>query len=177
MRICLVITVFFLACILQACQINNTEGRGELLSDGYISFNADGTPIIAHDSLTAGDPSINLLWGTLKDSTIDFQGAGAVFYVVHCHDTGTYLLSARDSAFVHSSASVSVRDAATGYYTTYSTDSLHGGVLHLTRLDREAGRMGGTFEFTARKYNGGESDTISISKGVVFDFPIAVVRD
>jgi Family of unknown function (DUF6252) len=168
-----IISLFFLACILQACQINSTAGDGQLLSDGYISFMAGTTRIIAHDSITAGDPGVALLYGSYGDSTLTIAGGGAQLSITHCHDTGTYLLSISPDSAAYASGSLFVEVRR----ITYSTDSVHAGVMHLTRLDTVSGRIAGTFSFTAHQYNGSATDTIQIQNGTLFDFPVTVVKN
>jgi hypothetical protein len=153
------------------CATSTGNGQSELLSDGYISFFNGNASITFHDSLISVDPAYNELFGSFADSTLSItgglqSGTGATFTITHCLDTGVYVLSVSNNASEHSYLSADV-------YASYETDSLHGGEFHLTRFDTVTGRIAGTFEFTARRYNGNENDTAIISNGVVFDFPIA----
>ena len=91
----------------------------------------------------------------------------ANFLIANCLDTGTYVLSTSSLGVEHSYA----------YANGYATDSIHVGVFHLTHFDTVAGRIAGTFAFTGIKYKGNPSDTLRITNGVVFDFPITVLRD
>ena len=182
MRTYTIIPILVLACFFQACQNNSTAGEGALLSDGYISYLADGVPTIVHDSLGPGDPAWYYLYGSFHDSTLSFSatlsfsnGTHAQFTLVPLHDTGTYIFSnVSNGGAVRSSAEV--YDFAK--QADYTTDSLLNGEFHLTRFDTAHGRIAGTFEFTARRFNSSsESDTIRVENGVVFDFPISVIMN
>ena len=176
MRTYTFVPLFFLACMLQTCQpiISTGGGQSELLSDGYISFVADGIPTIVHDSLIAGDPSMNLLYGSFGDSTLSLASGRTDFTIVPCRDTGIYHFSTWPGDYQHSSAKVDDY-AKKG---SYVTDSSLEGEFHLTRLDTAHGRIAGTFQFTARRFNStSESDTIRVENGVVFDFPITVRKN
>jgi hypothetical protein len=144
--------------------------KGELQSDGYISFSASGTIVTIADSVLPGDPSIECLRGEYDrvDSILSIRGyshsASISLWITNCADTGMFALASDGLSLKQSSASVNA----------YQTDSLSHGNFHLTRLDTNAGRIRGTFEFTARKNGGTASDTLRITQGVVFDFPVHI---
>jgi hypothetical protein len=190
MRAYPIILLFFLACSFAACQNVNTGGQGGLLSDGYISWTTDGVPFIVHDSITAGDPGENLLYGIYQDSTLSFHATlpydptahfanppDAEFFISHCRDTGMYILSTPDTSNGRSFAQFY------GYpnHSNYLTDASLQGAFHLTRLDTVHSRIAGTFTFTAMKFpsisNLTAADSIKIENGVVFDFPVTVEKN
>lgn len=184
MKIYGIILFLLFACFLQACQYNSTAGEGGLLSDGYISWTTDGVPFIVHDSITAGDPGENLLYGNYEDSTLSFNAnlpydatshfanpPRAEFLLAHCRDTGIYVFSTNESDNEHSFAEVYDYPERSDFVTDSSLE----GELHLTRFDTVAGRIAGTFTFTAKRFNG--VDTVKIGNGVVFDFPITVIKN
>ncbi|HET6400085.1 MAG TPA: DUF6252 family protein [Candidatus Kapabacteria bacterium] len=163
MKLLSITAVLFIACFAQACRINSTEGQGSLLSDGYISYSINGVPFIAHDSLMAGDPSNFELSGFDLDSSLSISGKGIRFFVAHCFDTGTYLLT------VASYADVLFEDTV---WSVYWTDSIHTGLLHLTQFDLTKKSLAGTFTFLAQKDNGSTSDTVRVVNGTLYNFPL-----
>jgi len=158
--------------LLLSCNYNPDQFHGELRSNGFIRYFANGKNIFIPDSLKAGDPSVWLLNGYYyrHDSVLSLSGSNWTsndrinIQLTHCHDTGFFDLG----PIVGSFGQVSVNGS-------WSTDSLRRGKLHLTQFDTINGQVSGTFQFSAISDNS-QPKIILIDSGIFFDFHIDLLQ-
>lgn len=181
MKLHTIMPILMLAGVWISCEQTNTGvGSGQLLSDGYVSYSVNGTSVTAHDSLLPGDPAFYEIGAIFFDSVLKIGGGAIVngepeiqITLAHCFDTGTYVLSIDTSGSSFGTSVLPVSADANGYSIyTYSTDTIHTGILHLTQFNLSNHKLAGTFTFLAMKRNGASSDTVRVINGVLYDFPL-----
>ena len=159
--------------LFSSCNYNpNFNYHGELLSNGFIRYFANGRNIFILDSLKAGDPAVQLLYGYYYRhyAILNLDGSNwpsndrINILLKNCHDTGLFELGTIKESF----AQVSDNSA-------WSTDSLHRGQLHLTQFDTINGLVTGTFVFSAISDNS-QPKIILVDSGAFFNFHINMLQ-
>jgi hypothetical protein len=164
-------TLFLSLVTLAACQ-SSTEFKGSHLSDATMSFLVNGQKIVISDSLFAGDPDLQAIWAEYDyfDSILQISGstAGAKisFQLRMLPDTGEKLLAIAPFNSHSLSGSADVGFLHYGWIdSSYITDSVHTGVLRITKFDMINDRISGTFQFYA--IGRSDSDTIYVGYGII----------
>lgn len=161
----IIVTIVLTISSFSSCGYNPIE-RGELHSDGYISYSVNGKNVFIADSILYDDPSRPLIRSEYSkaDSSLNIVATSSTYdnniriQLFNCSDTGRFELT--------------IFPVATGQVNGYSTDSLHRGEIYLTQFDKKAGRISGTFKFSA--INKSNSDSVMINNGLIFNLPITI---